>query len=190
MPADLTGNKIQDIYSSFLHLSSTNLTTNLESVFDGNGNEAPIKVSTESILLNNKVSLSGTVTINDNTYPSQIGQVNNLLSVGVTPGVLSFRTLSDVLTSSVSSFIQNGTYSSPVITYHGGLPIQVFNNPSIKSFFVRDIALDNSKAITTIQTDWPFPVEGDIARVLNLHDSKAYNYKYNSTTGWVVVNSI
>lgn len=191
MPANLTGNKVQDIYSSFLHLSGDNLTGNLESVFDGIGNKTPMQVSTEQVLLSKNVSLSGLVSINNNIYPSTLGEPGQVIAVD-SAGVLSFNSIVNVLNNSPSQTVSipNGTYSNPVIVYNANMAVEVRYNPSIKTFFVRDQALTTDAATQVIQTDWPHPVTGDIARVLNLADNKVYNYKYNSSYGWGQVNSI
>jgi hypothetical protein len=49
MPADLTGQQINNIYTSLLHISSTALTNIPTPIFDGVGNRSALYLSTSSV---------------------------------------------------------------------------------------------------------------------------------------------
>jgi len=53
MSASLENQFISDRYTSLLHLSASSLTGDLEYVYDGLGNQAPIQVSTNKVVINN-----------------------------------------------------------------------------------------------------------------------------------------
>jgi hypothetical protein len=53
MSASLENQFISDRYTSLLHLSANSLTGDLEYVYDGLGNQAPIQVSTDKVVINN-----------------------------------------------------------------------------------------------------------------------------------------
>ena len=176
MAQDLTGNSIKSVYSSFLHLSSGNLTSQLEKVFDGVGNEAPIMISTGG------VALSGNVSISNVQYPKIAGNAYDVISVGG-DGNLIFSSISNTLTASGYTKSTSGTFSNPRLTIANGLIQDVKDNPSIKTFFLRVGTFTNTAGINAIQSNWPFPSVNDIANVMNMTDLKVYVYKYTSN-GW------
>ena len=53
MSASLENQFISDRYTSLLHLSGSNLTDNLDFVYDGLGNQTPIQVSNDKVVINN-----------------------------------------------------------------------------------------------------------------------------------------
>lgn len=177
MAQDLTGNPVKTIYSTLLHLSATNLTNQLEKVFDGLGNEAPFMISTEG------VSLSGEVSISNVKYPKEAGNAYDTIAVG-SDGNLIFSSIANTLTASGYTKEFSGVYSSPRLTIANGLIQEAKDNPSIKTFFLRKDTFNNTDGINTIQANWPFPSINDLANVVNLADLKAYVFKYTAN-GWI-----
>ena len=53
MSASLENQFISDKYTSLLHLSGSNLNNNLDFVYDGLGNQTPIQVSNDKVVINN-----------------------------------------------------------------------------------------------------------------------------------------
>ena len=53
MSASLENQFISDRYTSLLHLSGSNLTDNLDFIYDGLGNQTPIQVSNDTVVINN-----------------------------------------------------------------------------------------------------------------------------------------
>lgn len=182
MPADLTGNSIANIYTSFLHVSAVSASPSLEPVFDGLGNKIPLQVSTIG------VSLSGNVSINNMKMPTVVGTSNQIMSVNST-GDLEYRTVVDVLTSSSVSNVVDGVYSSPSITMSNGFIQSMGNNTTIKTFFIRSSIPTNQTILDQPQKNWANPVVNDVAYVMNLAENKAYKVVYTSY-GWNLTESI
>lgn len=182
MPDNLTGSSLANVYTSFLHMSSTSASSSFEKVFDGLGNSIPIYVST------NGVSLSGNVSINSMKLPTEVGLVNQVISVN-NSGNLQYRTIIDVLTSSSVSTVVDGTYSSPKITMLNGFINALADNPTVKTFFTRTANITPQNILLIPQQNWPNPVVNDIAYVMNLADNNAYKIVY-SAFGWNITESI
>jgi len=127
MPANLTGQNIADVYSSFLHLSSASLSVGLVPVFDGIGNKTTLQLSTTSASISN-------LDINNISYPQSIGSVQGVV---VSDGVsqLSIRSISSVLSSINATVLTDGTYSAPVITVTNNQVSQIVSSLDNKTFF-------------------------------------------------------
>jgi hypothetical protein len=180
MAQDLTNNSINDIYSTFLHISANTLTSTPQRVFDGLGNLSQLFVSTLG------VGLSGTVTINNVAYPTLPGTVNQVPVVN-TSGSLEFKNIQDILTSTGLSNLINATYSSPSIVVENGVIKELKNNISVKTFYMRRTSPTNQDIINTVV--WANPVVDDIAHVHNLQGNTVYKLTYTSL-GWQITQTI
>lgn len=186
MPANLTGNPLSTVYSSFLHLSSTGLTGAMERVFDGTGNGSCMFISTSSI------SLSGALTVNGVVFPPT-GSVENAIPALDGANNLIFRTLNYLLTAANASDVVDGNYSNPTLTMKDGLLQSVYTNGGSKTFFIASrLQSQAGPSVTTlIQTiQWPFPIIGDVSHVMQkvtngsaMVDLDVFKFTY-SASGW------
>ena len=187
MPRDLTGNSISDVYTSFLHISADNLTTVSQPVFDGLGVLAPLKISTTGL------KLDGNVQINNVQYPGVTGVQGSILYVINNTGRVGYTTLLDLLEESIGTSLPNdGVYSNPKITVTEGIVSKVEDNPSVKTFFIRNTNPSTSDYIAAAAEDWPFPVVNDVAFVRNLANDGLIKLRYTgeSASGWVIEKTI
>jgi len=182
MAQNLTNNSINDIYSTFLHISASNLTSTPQRVFDGLGNLTQLFVSTVG------VSLSGAVSINNVQYPTATGTINQIPAIGST-GSLEFKNLQDILNSTGLSNIVNATYSAPTIVVENGIIKELKNNKSVKTFYIRRTSPSNQDIINAVTGDWLNPVNNDIAFVHNLQNNTVYKLTYSSL-GWAIIQTI
>jgi len=108
MSASLENQFISDRYTSLLHLSGSSITADLDSVFDGLGNAAPIQISDSRVVIGAGSSIID-VDENENTV-----SINNILL----PTVSTATTLFDVIFP-VDSIYLTATNTNPSNTFVG-----------------------------------------------------------------------
>jgi hypothetical protein len=187
MPRDLTGNSISDVYSSFLHLSATSLTSTFQPVFDGIGVTSPLQVSTSGL------RLDGSVQINRVTYPGNKGDQGSIVYVIDSTGRLGYTSLLDLLRSDIGTALPiDGVYSNPRVTITEGIVSKVQDNPTINTFYIRNFNPTTRDYITAASEDWPYPVINDVAFIRNLANDGLIKLRFTgeSGTGWVIEKTI
>lgn len=186
MPSNLSGYDISDVYTSFLHISTNNLSQEITPVFDGAGNKSTLSLSTTSVSISN-------LNVNGISYPQTIGSSQSVI---VSDGVSSFsvRPLTSVLSSINTTVPTNGTYSSPVIRVDNNIISSIVSSNDNKTFFypTRQVTQAGpSREMLLSVVSWNSPVVGDrlniIQKVMNgstLVDLSINVFTYTLSSGW------
>jgi hypothetical protein len=186
MPIDLTGNSISNVYTSFLHLSSSQLQDTMVSVHDGIGTRTGLNLST------NGVELLGNVSANGLQFPNGPGPVTDILYQATSTQLGFINVLASIEAAIEDTLPNDGTYSSPAVKVTRGIISEIKDNPSIKTFFIRNFNPSIRDYISVITQDWPFPVFNDIAFVRNLANDGLIKLRFTSGDGgaWVIEETI
>ena len=182
MPANLTGEQINNIYTSLLHISSTALTNITTPIFDGVGNRSALYLSTSS------VSVTGSFALNNVLYPSS-GTTNGVLTFDGTR--VNITSLASALSTVNSAVPADGTYSSPTIAIQNGILTSIVNSGGNKTFFyparLNTVAGPSKEALLSV-VSWQSPTNGDKANVIQkvtsgptLVDLSINVFTYNGT---------
>jgi hypothetical protein len=192
MAQDLTGQQLSNVYQTFLHTDTNELSAGPKNVYSGIGEKTSLSLSTSSTVV------TGSLIVNNVTYPLQSGALFSI-PVMTSSDNLEFKTLNYVLTSSQVTPITNGTYSSATLTFVDGLISAATNTGSTKIFFIESRAAGSAgKSLETLIASiiWPLPTLNDTAyvfqKVINglvMVDLAVYEFKYNPSTGWTLTTT-
>jgi hypothetical protein len=186
MPANLGDSKLSSVYTSFVHLSSDSLNSNLEYVYDGAGNRTTLQVSTTSVQLSN-------VTINNITYPTSVGPAQGVVT---SDGSSNFTvsSLASILSNINTTIPSDGVYSSPVITVEKNIVSSIVSSLDNKTFFYpsrTSVQIGPSKEQLLSVATWNSPVNGDKLNILQkitkngaIHDIAINVFTYSTGSGW------
>jgi hypothetical protein len=188
MAQDITGQSLSDVYKTFLHTDTVDLSSGPIKVYNGIGQQTSLSLSTSSAVV------TGSLIVNNVAYPSQTGVINSL-PVMTSNNQLEYKTLTYLLTSSQNPIIANGTYSSATLTFIDGLISSATNTGSTKLFFIPSRAPSPGLSVENLirQISWNLPSQGDKAFVLQkvmngttMVDLSVYEFIYNTSTGWTL----
>lgn len=188
MAQDITGQSLSDVYQTFLHTDTVDLSSGPIKVYNGIGQQTSLSLSTSSAVV------TGSLVVNGVVYPTLTGAINSL-PVMTSNNQLEYKTLTYLLTSSQNPIIANGTYSSATLTFVDGLISSATNTGSTKLFFIPSRAPSPGLSVENLirQISWNLPSQGDKAFVLQkvmngttMVDLSVYEFIYNTSTGWTL----
>jgi hypothetical protein len=192
MAQDLTGYSLSDVYQTFLHTDTRELSSGPLKIYNGLGQQTSLSLSTSSAVV------TGSLIVNDVKYPTLSGAINSL-PVMSSSNQLEFRTLNYLLTSLQANPIGNGTYSSATLTFVDGLVSSAVNTGTTKLFFMPSRAPGTSDGgLTNLISyiTWTLPTVGDVAFVLQkvmngatMVDLAVYRFVYNTSNQWELKNT-
>jgi hypothetical protein len=178
-----------EIWTTFLHISETSLTTTPQQVYDGGGVASSLYLSTTGVNVDN-------LQVGQITFPTLEGNVNDI-PVLTSSTKIEFKSIPAAL-SSVAPLI-NGDYSSPFVRVQDGIVTKVLGTGGATKLFI--LSTRSVEQSTPTINDivgavvWQNPVAGDTAYVLQkvtttantLSDIIIYKLTYNSDT-WSIIN--
>jgi len=190
MPESFENLPLTEIWTTFLHISGIQLTTDSQAVYDGRGTKSGLAVSTTGVSAEN-------LQVGQITFPTTESTTNNI-PVLITPTTIGFKTIVDVL--STAAPLINGTFSSPVITVSNGVVTKVTGTGGATKMFMlpNRVTTGTSPTIADIigAIQWLNPYLNDKAFVMQkvtgtatLADLRIYELTYTGLNQWSLTNS-